>query len=152
MTFALSLTLIGFIILATVNTATNSKLAYFACFMLTSGAFTPSCLFHSWHNNNTPSENGRAAITGFLVGAANSGGVVSSLAFNANTAPKYIPALGLGAGFQALGIVIILGLGSWYKYDNSRRDKAQGVKLRPQDVTMESLVGGIEDSNWRWTS
>lgn len=123
MAFAMALTLIGFIILATVNTITNKKLVYFACFMLTSGAFTPSCLFHSWHNNNTPSENGRAAITCFLVGAANSGGIVSALAFDSRTAPKYIPALGLGAGFQALGIVIILAFGAWFRYDNRRRDK-----------------------------
>jgi hypothetical protein len=64
---------------------------YFACFLLTSGAFAPSCIFHSWHTNNTPAETQRAAITGLLVGAANSGGIISSLAFTADSAPVYLP-------------------------------------------------------------
>ncbi|PVH76158.1 MFS general substrate transporter [Cadophora sp. DSE1049] len=152
MAFALSLTLIGLIILATVDTVKNKGVAYFACFMLTSGAFTPSCIFHSWHNNNEATENGRAAITGFLVGAANSGGIFSSLSFNAKTAPKYIPAIAMGAAFQGLGIVIILSLGFWFRRDNRERDEKLGRVLKPQDVSTSTLTGGYDDPNWRWTS
>jgi hypothetical protein len=152
MAFALTLTLIGLIILATVDTTTHKSIAYFACFMLTSGAFTPSCIFHSWHNNNEATENGRAAITGFLVGAANSGGIFSSLSFNAKTAPKYIPAIALGAGFQGLGICIILAMGWWFRWDNRRRDRVQGRILRPRDVATSLLTRGHNDANWRWTS
>lgn len=152
MAFALSLTLIGLIILATVDTVKNKGVAYFACFMLTSGAFTPSCIFHSWHNNNEATENGRAAITGFLVGAANSGGIFSSLSFNAKTAPKYIPAIAMGAAFQGLGIVIILSLGFWFRRDNRKRDEKLGRVLKPQDVSTSTLTGGYDDPSWRWTS
>ena len=152
MAFAITLTLTGLIILATVDTEKNTAVAYFAFFMLTSGAFTPSCIFHSWHNNNEATENGRAAITGFLVGAANSGGIFSSLSFNAKTAPNYIPAMYMGVAFQCFGICAVLSLGFWFRWDNRRRDKAQGVVLKPKDVSTSSLTGGYGDPNWRWTS
>jgi hypothetical protein len=58
----------------------------------------------------------------------------------------------LGAGLQALGIVIILGFGAWFRYDNRRRDNAQGFVLRPKDVATQTLTEGLDDPNWRWTS
>lgn len=88
---AMLLTLVGYIILMSVNVREHHAIGYFACFMLCSGAFAPSCLFHSWHTNNSPSEGQRAAITGFLVGANNSAGIVSSLSFTAKSAPVYLP-------------------------------------------------------------
>ncbi|KAF8859132.1 hypothetical protein BDZ45DRAFT_742582 [Acephala macrosclerotiorum] len=72
---------------------TDIVVAYFACFMSISGAATPSCIFHSWYNNNEAIEDGLAVITGFLVSVANSGGIFSSLSFKAKTAPKYISAM-----------------------------------------------------------
>jgi hypothetical protein len=146
------LTMIGFILLITLDTEKQKGAAYFACFLLCAGSFTPSCIFHTWHNNNTPSENGRAAVTGFMVGASNSGGIVSSLAFQSKTAPKYIPALIVSATFQGVGIVMALGFGAWFRWDNRRRDRAQGVKLRSRDVATASLTGGVDDPSWRWTA
>ncbi|GME53119.1 allantoate permease [Neofusicoccum parvum] len=70
--FGMMLTFVGYVILITVDTIEHRGPAYFACFLLTSGAFTPSCIFHTWHNNNAVSENERAAVTGFMVGAVNS--------------------------------------------------------------------------------
>jgi hypothetical protein len=146
------LTIVGYVILAKVDAQTYPRPAYFACFLLTSGAFTPSVLFHAWHNNNQASETGRAAITGLLVGAANSAGIVSSVSFAADTAPNYRPALYLAASLQAVGILFILGLGRWCRLDNERRDREQGVKLRPQDVPTEALSSGYDHPSWRWTS
>lgn len=104
------ITLLGFVILASVNVLEHQAIGYFACFLLTAGAFVPSCIFHAWHNNNHVSENGRAAVTGFMVGAANSGGIVSSLSFRADTAPRYLPALISGAALQTFGIAMVLAL------------------------------------------
>lgn len=146
------LTLIGYILLITLDTEKQQAASYFACFLLTAGAFTPSCIFHSWHNNNTPSENGRAAVTGFMVGASNSGGIISSLAFQSKMAPKYIPALIVTAVFQAVGLVMALGFGMWFRWDNRRRDKLQGVRLRPKDISTSSLRDGVSDPAWRWTA
>ncbi|KZF23930.1 allantoate permease [Xylona heveae TC161] len=148
--FSMCLTMIGYIILIKVDTLHHKGLAYFACFLLTSGAFAPSCLFHSWHNNNQPSENGRAAITGVLVGASNSGGIVSSIAFKSNTAPKYLPALIVTAVFQAIGILLSFAFGMYLRWDNKKRDAAQGVKLKQKDVPTDVLARGPKDPSWRW--
>jgi len=150
--FCLCLNFTGYMILTFVDTTAHIPTAYFACFLLTSGSYAPSCLFHTWHNNNEPSENGRAAITGFLVGANNSAGIVSSLAFAADTAPKYLPALIVSATFQAVGIVIVLAMGAWCRWDNGKRDRRLGERIRPQDIRTQTLVGGQRDERWRWTS
>lgn len=52
--------------------------AYFATFLVTMGAYTPSCLFHTWHQCNDPSEDGRAFRVGSLTFLANTGGFVSA--------------------------------------------------------------------------
>ncbi|KAF3008273.1 hypothetical protein E8E14_002904 [Neopestalotiopsis sp. 37M] len=79
--FSLTLSLVGLIILATVDGLTHRGVAYFACFLLASGAYIPSCLVQSWHNNNNLNENSRAANTGFLVGLGNLGGILAAATF-----------------------------------------------------------------------
>jgi hypothetical protein len=69
--FALSLSLVGLIILAAVDPLSQGNIAYMACFFVAGGAYIPSVLVHSWHNNNDTEENSRAAKTGFLVGLGN---------------------------------------------------------------------------------
>ena len=46
--FALSLSLIGLIILAAVDPLTQGRVAYMACFFVAGGAYIPSVLVHSW--------------------------------------------------------------------------------------------------------
>ncbi|KAK6585760.1 hypothetical protein PZA11_002487 [Diplocarpon coronariae] len=62
---SLVLSLVGMLILATIDVLENKDVAYFACFLMASGAYVPTCLVHSWHNNNNMDENSRAANTGF---------------------------------------------------------------------------------------
>ncbi|KAH8203550.1 hypothetical protein TruAng_002298 [Truncatella angustata] len=84
----LVLSFIGLIILATVDGLTHRGVAYFACFLVASGAYIPSCLVHSWHNNNNLNENSRAANTGLLVGLGNLGGILSAATFRTEYAPR----------------------------------------------------------------
>ncbi|KAF7596105.1 hypothetical protein BBP40_003367 [Aspergillus hancockii] len=149
---SLMLTFMGYIILIAVDASEHKGVAYFACFLLASGAFVPSSVFHSWHTNNVTEESQRAATVGFLVGAANCAGIPSSLAFKADTAPRYKPALIVNCAFLLFGVLVILTLGTWFRYDNRRRDRAQGVKLTAADVSTMSLIGGWKDPNWRWTA
>ncbi|KAJ5338931.1 hypothetical protein N7452_005659 [Penicillium brevicompactum] len=86
--FSLAISLIGMIILATINVERNKAVAYFACFLMAAGAYIPSCLVHAWHNNNNVNENSRAANTGFFVGLGNLAGVVSAATFRTQYAPK----------------------------------------------------------------
>lgn len=139
---ALIVTFIGYIILIAVDVEAHKGVVYFACFLLACGAFVPSSIFHSWHTNNVTNESQRAATVGFLVGSANCAGIPSSLAFKANTAPHYMPALIVNSVFLATGVVVIVCLGVWFRIDNRRRDKAQGVHLTAADVMTRNLVGG----------
>lgn len=88
MVFSLVVSLIGMLILATVDLLAHTGVAYFACFLMAAGAYIPSCLFHAWHNNNNLNENSRAANTGFLVGIGNLVGILSAATFRTEYAPK----------------------------------------------------------------
>ncbi|GAT21808.1 allantoate permease [Aspergillus luchuensis] len=149
---SLMITFVGYIILIAVDASEHQGVAYFACFLLAAGAFVPSSVFHSWHTNNVTDESQRAATVGFLVGAANCAGIPSSLAFKADTAPRYKPALIVNCAFLLFGVLVILGMGTYFRYDNRRRDREQGVRLTAADVSTKSLVGGWKDPNWRWTA
>ncbi|TFK49309.1 MFS general substrate transporter [Heliocybe sulcata] len=93
---ALCTTMIGCILLAALPLSATGP-GYFACFLIQCGAFVPTSLFHSWHNNNDPSENGRAFRTGFLTFSANAGSLISSNIFLDSWAPKYTKALIISA-------------------------------------------------------
>lgn len=151
---ALLLSLTGLIILATAPPGTSSRdigVAYFACFLLCSGAYIPSCLVHSWHNNNDLNVTSRAATTGLLVGLGNLGGIISGATFRTTYAPRYIPCLAATAGCNFVCISFILGLGMWMRRDNSRRDQEQGVDLRAGDVEVRDLTElGRKDPRWRY--
>ncbi|KAH7054285.1 major facilitator superfamily domain-containing protein [Macrophomina phaseolina] len=123
---ALLITFTGWLILLSLNPATHIPVAYFACFLLCAGAMTPTVIFHAWHASNTSTENGRIYVLSFLTGAANSGGIIASMTFRAEDAPRYLPFLGTAAGFEGLGMFLILGLRGWMKWDNARRDKLMG--------------------------
>lgn len=148
--FALLITFVGWIILLALNPAENIPVAYFACFLLCAGAMTPTVLFHSWHASNMHTENGRIYVLSFLTGAANSGGIVASMTFRAEDAPRYLPFLGTAAGFEGTGMLLILGMRWWMKWDNTRRDKIMGQRLVSKDVKLSELVGGARDVRWRW--
>lgn len=130
---ALATTLIGCIILAAIPLHSIAP-GYFACFLIEMGAFVPTAMFHSWHNNNDAGENSRAFRTGALTFAANAGSLISSNIFLTTWAPKYEKALIISAALQVLGIVVALGLRTQMAMQNKRRNKEQGVNWTSEDV------------------
>ncbi|KUI66208.1 hypothetical protein VM1G_02428 [Cytospora mali] len=151
---ALCLSLAGLIILAAVPPNTKSVdigVAYFACFLLCSGAYIPSCLVHSWHNNNNLNETSRAATTGLLVGLGNLGGILSGATFRTTYAPRYVPTLVATAACNVTCICFTFGLGLWMRRVNKRRDQEQGTTLKADDVdTREMSESGTKDPRWRY--
>lgn len=147
---ALCVSLVGLIILAIIDVLHNKAVAYFACFMLCAGAYIPSCLVHSWHNNNNLNENSRAATTGLMVGLGNLGGIVSAATFRAEYAPKYVPTLAATAACNVVCIVTTLALGGWMKMQNRRRDREMGCRVRAEDVRTEELGDGEKSEMWRY--
>ena len=60
---SLAMVIIGCVILAAIPISSHGA-GYFATFLITGGAFTPSVLFHVWHQCNDPTEDGRAFRVG----------------------------------------------------------------------------------------
>jgi sugar phosphate permease len=148
--FSLCVSLIGLIILASIDVLENKDVAYFACFMVAAGAYIPSCLFHSWHNNNNVNENARAATTGLLVGLGNLGGIVSAATFRQEYAPKYIPTLAATAACNVVCIIFTLWLGGWMKLNNRSKNRQQGVNIRAEEIRTSELGDGENSEMWRY--
>lgn len=148
--FALVLSLAGMIILITIDVLKNKGVAYFACFLLASGAYIPSTLIQAWQANNNLDENSRSATIGIMVGVGNFAGIMSAATFRVEYAPKYIPTLILTCCCNVLAIGFILILGLWMKAENRRRDKEQGVTLRAKDVPASELTDGEKSPRFRY--
>ncbi|KZT30544.1 MFS general substrate transporter [Neolentinus lepideus HHB14362 ss-1] len=135
----LAITLVGFIILGTIDVLAHRNTAYFACFLLCMGASAPSVLTSSWYSNNTTNESGRAVVAAVMVGIANASGLISTNVFRAQDAPKYLPALITSACFGAVCILLVASLGTYMRLENRRRDRVQGVTLTSAQVDTEAL-------------
>jgi hypothetical protein len=77
-------------------------------------------------------------------------GILSSNIFLNKDAPKYIPALATTAAFGGTGFVLTLGYGAFMIYDNRRRDRKQGFKIRAKDIPTEKLRDGPASPDFRW--
>ncbi|KAL0576367.1 hypothetical protein V5O48_005626 [Marasmius crinis-equi] len=114
------------------------------------GASAPSVLVATWYNNNTPRENGRAVVTAVMVAIANASGLISTNVFRAQDEPKYVPALATSAAFGGTAIVAVASVGIWMRWENRKRDRAQGVKMTAADVPTEALGDGPKSPSFRY--
>ncbi|KAK4540027.1 hypothetical protein LTR36_009843 [Oleoguttula mirabilis] len=147
---SLTLSLVGMVVLASIDVLRFKGVAYFACFLMASGAYIPSALVHSWHNNNDLDESSRAARTGFLVGMGNLGGVISGATFRTQYAPSYWPTLAATCACNAVCIVAVFGMGTWMRGQNAKRNKEQGRVLRAEQVDTDTLQDGEKSLDWRY--
>lgn len=96
-------------------------------------------------------------------------GVVSSNIFRPQDAPDYIrnlflppsiptpaqadnltAALTTTACFGAIGMLLAGSLGTYMVFDNSRRNRVQGVNIDARDVATKVLKDGPASPNFRW--
>ena len=78
-------------------------------------------------------------------------GIVSANIFrNEDAQRKYLPAVITTAVFGATGAVIALSLGAYMTWDNARRDKIQGKKVKASQVSTGQLREGRKVVEWRW--
>ncbi|WVQ75734.1 hypothetical protein IAR50_005365 [Cryptococcus sp. DSM 104548] len=145
---ALVWVIVGCVILVAIP-VTSVGVGYFAVFLITAGAFTPSVLFHTWHQNNDPTEDGRAFRVATFTFLANAGGIVSANIFLDKWSPAYRIPLAITCGMEGLGLVLIIGLGLWMRWDNRRRNKEQGVNWGSGDVPTEVLKEGPKNPSFR---
>ncbi|KAL9062903.1 MAG: hypothetical protein Q9157_008552 [Trypethelium eluteriae] len=144
------LTFVGFIVYATIDVEKQLRVAYFATFMMTWGTSAPSVILSTWYNNNVAHEGRRVTLTSVGVPMANLMGVVPSNVFQNRDAPKYIPALATTAAFGVVGSGLTVLLGGYMVWDNKRRDRKQGIKLKARDVPTSKLREGPREEDFRW--
>ncbi|KAJ3461594.1 hypothetical protein MRS44_010147 [Fusarium solani] len=143
---AFTLSCIGFIIIASIDVESHIGVAYFAVFLIVGGCFTPSIVFHSWHQNNILSEDRRAFNIAFITFFGNAAGLVSSNVFTPDSAPKYIPALVTNYSFLAAAIIVTILMRLWMQRQNDLRNKAQGVNWTSADVPTHLLLAGASEN------
>ena len=144
-------TFIGFIIYASLPDVDHHlHVAYFATFTMTWGTNAPSVLLDTWYNNNVADEGRRVVLTSVGVPLANLMGLVPSNVFRDKDAPKYLPALVTTAAFGGVGMCVTVALGCWMLYDNRRRDRRQGRKIKAGEVSTSLLRDGPREELFRW--
>ncbi|KAJ7900312.1 major facilitator superfamily domain-containing protein [Mycena olivaceomarginata] len=121
----------GFLILRFIDVLEHLHVAYFACFLITMGAFAPSVL----------------VSYSFPRSAA---GLISTNVFRAQDEPRYIPALATSAAFGGFCFILVAGTGIWMRYENAKRNRAQGVNLSAQDVDTSTLRDGPSNPSFRY--
>lgn len=143
-------TFIGFMVYAGIDVEHNLQVAYFSAFMMTWGTSAPSVILDVLYNNNLAHEGRRVVLTSIGVPVANLMGIVSSQIFQNKDAPKYIPALITTGAFGAMGFLTTLGYGFYMIWDNRRRDRIQGFKVRAIDIPTSKLRDGPSSPDFRW--
>jgi len=146
----LAMGIAGFLTLRFVDVADHLHVGYFACFLITMGAFAPSVLVATWYSNNTNQESRRAVVAAVMVAFANSAGLISTNVFRAEDAPRYIPALATSAAFGGLCFILVAGTGIWMRYENARRNREQGVNISAWDVDTSTLQDGSANPSFRY--
>ncbi|KAJ7932431.1 major facilitator superfamily domain-containing protein [Mycena leptocephala] len=121
--------------------------AYFACFLLTIGAFAPSVLVATWYSNNTNQESRRAVVAAVMVAFANSAGLISTNVFRAQDEVLIISIFSAFGGFC---FILVAGTGIWMRYENAKRNRAQGVNLTAKDVDTSTLAEGPASPSFRY--
>ncbi|KAE8551775.1 hypothetical protein EYB25_005665 [Talaromyces marneffei] len=127
-----SVSMIGWILLGTLDLVDHVKLGYFLTYLLTFGTFVPLLLVPAWVGANTRTTSSRAVALGFLSTSANLGGIVSSGVYRAQDAPTYRPALITVFLCQAVFVMICIVMRAVYARMN--RDLARGVAVVVEGV------------------
>lgn len=148
----LLITMVGFIILGSIDVVHNTGVGYMACFFLCIGSNTPSVMLATWYSNNSISENKRAVLAGVMVAIANAAGIISGQIFRTQDEPQYIPALGTSAAFGGITALGALAFGLYMRMENKRRNKEQGLPsdYGSRDVPTELLGQGPDEPAFRY--
>lgn len=56
----------------------------------------------------------------------------------------------LSSGLLVLSISYLRSMGMWMRMENRKRNRAQGVNLRPEDVKTEELAAGPDSPFFRY--
>ncbi|GAA6007931.1 hypothetical protein JCM11491_006544 [Sporobolomyces phaffii] len=124
--------IVGWSILFGVNPhhASHSALRvrYFGVICVVVAGYSAIPLIISWQASNVATESQKAAVLGSLNSIGQCLSVLAAFSFPKKEGPHYVKGVSLNIGFQALGLFIALGMTTYYRLENRRRDKRDGGK------------------------
>ncbi|WVQ82750.1 hypothetical protein IAT38_004882 [Cryptococcus sp. DSM 104549] len=118
--------IIGWAILLSVPANTHYSARYFACICIVTAGYTNIPIIMSWQSGCTGSQSQRAASLGMLNTLGQCLSLAAAFLFPKKEGPQYRKGASINLAFQALGLVIVLCMSAWYRYENRRRDKVEG--------------------------
>ncbi|KAI9638179.1 major facilitator superfamily domain-containing protein [Dioszegia hungarica] len=122
--------IVGWAILLSVPAANISQsqysARYFACCCIVTAGYTNIPLIISWQAGNNPNESQRATALGYLNSIGQSLSLAASFLFPSVEGPSYTKGSIVNIAFQAFGLLIALSMTLYYRFENKRRDEAEG--------------------------
>ncbi|KAK8866095.1 hypothetical protein IAR55_001246 [Kwoniella newhampshirensis] len=122
--------IIGWSVLLTVPATnisqTQYSARYFACILIVTAGYTNIPLMMSWQSGCTGSQSQRAASLGMLNTLGQCLSLAAAFLFPSHEGPQFRKGSIVNITFQALGLVIVLCMTAWYRWENKRRDRVEG--------------------------
>ncbi|GAA6027742.1 hypothetical protein JCM8097_008011 [Rhodosporidiobolus ruineniae] len=123
----MSLAIVGFIIQLAIDPRENSTGAYIGLWCCVVGVAPAIATTITWCGNNTAGVLKRGTAMGALFMTGNSGGIVSSVVYRTQDAPRYTRGHGTGLAFAAMAVILSTVMLIWTKRENARRDAKYGT-------------------------
>lgn len=110
----------GFIVCITQD---NTNVTYGMLFLCVSAVYCPWPSLISWNANNYPNVMTRGIAMGIQVGFASVGAVISAFIYRPKDSPHYRLGHGVVLGSAVMAVFLSLGLMTYYKICNARKEK-----------------------------
>lgn len=126
--------IIGYAILLGLDVKRHAGALYFAIFLVAAAVGPLIACTITWTGNTWNHHFKKAVCMGMVFSAGNSGGIVSSEAYQGRDAPQFRPGHGTALAFCALNFITAAGMYVYYKRENARRDRLYGPPPDSGDV------------------
>jgi len=122
---------------------------YFACFLITVGAYTTQPVAIAWLSNTMSGHYKRSVSVAIQIGFGNIGGIIASNVFLTSEQPKFTTGYSVG-----MALIIMCGLGCTVFYfalkrENAKRDRGER-DYRLQEADADNL--GDDHPNFRFAT
>ncbi|CAK7235029.1 hypothetical protein SCUCBS95973_009132 [Sporothrix curviconia] len=122
---------------------TNGNLRYMGFYFASFGIYICQPLVIGWCVNQVIGYTKRGTVTAFAVSCGQIGGIISALVFPSKNAPQYVPGISTCIGFQVLGILAVLNMWWWCRWENKQRDAGKRDHLRSLSAEEQEKLGEL---------
>ncbi|EAU32861.1 conserved hypothetical protein [Aspergillus terreus NIH2624] len=125
-TFFATMGMVGYLILAAVQSETQPGVRYFGIWLATCGIFPSLCINITWLLNNQGGDSKKGAGMAILAVFGQCSSFVSSSAFPDAEGPFYVRGCAIGCALSGVIALLALGLYAKLAHENRRRDRLYG--------------------------